>query len=67
MKLFAPVLILIAGLFLLFGGDAVASSEENIANSVGSLIQNKWFAIALVFAGGLWLWSTTGHFKRITA
>jgi hypothetical protein len=66
-NILAPIAVLVAGIFLLFGGDAVASSEESIANATGSLIQNKWLAAGLLVAGGLWLYSTTGHFKSITA
>jgi hypothetical protein len=67
MKLIAPIGLLILGIFLVVGGSSVANAEENVANSVGGLASNTWFAVALIAAGGLWLYMTTGHFKRITA
>jgi hypothetical protein len=66
-KIFGPILLLGLGIFLIIGGDAVANSEENVANAVGGLASNTFFAIALIAAGGLWLYMTTGHFKRISA
>ncbi len=67
MKLFGPIILVVIGIFLLIGGDAVASSEENVSSAVGSLVANKFFAFAVLAAGGFWLWSETGHFKRIAA
>jgi hypothetical protein len=67
MKIFGPIILVVIGIFLLIGGDAVASSEENVSNAVGSLMSNKFFAVAVLAAGGFWLYSTTGHFKRIAA
>lgn len=66
MRSIGPIAILGVGIFLLVGGQSVASAEESAANSVGTLASNTWFAAALIFAGALWLWSTTGHFKRIS-
>lgn len=64
-KLFAPIALVALGAFLLIGGSAVANSEENVANAIGNLAANKFFAVAILAAGGLWLYSTTGHFKQL--
>lgn len=62
-----PIAVLAVGVILLFGGSALESAEEGVANSVGSILGNTWFALALLIAGGIWLYSTTGHFKHLTA
>lgn len=66
MRNIGPIAVLGVGIFLLVGGSSVANAEESAANSVGNLASNTWFAVALLAAGGLWLWATTGHFKRVT-
>lgn len=67
MKILAPIGILIVGIFLLIGGSSLADSEENVSSAIGNLLSNTFFAVALIAAGGLWLYSSTGHFKRISA
>jgi hypothetical protein len=66
-NLLVPIGVLAVGLLLLFGGSALENAEEGIANSFGSILGNTWFAVGLLIVGGIWLYSTTGHFKRITA
>lgn len=67
MRSLGPIAFLGAGIFFLIGGSSVASAEENAAQSIGNLASNTWFAVALIVVGGIWLWSTTGHFKRLSA
>lgn len=58
--------LLAIGIFALFAGDQIASTEEGIANSVGNLLSNTWVAIGLITAGSIWLASDLGLLKRIS-
>lgn len=64
MILAAPILVLIAGVVLLFAGSAFASAEEGIAASIGKFAQNKWIAVGLIVAGGLWFAHEEGYLTR---
>jgi len=63
MKNLTPIVFLGVGLILLFAGSSLA----NVGESVDRLIASRWTAIALIAVGAIWLYMTTGHFKRITA
>jgi len=63
MKSLAPWMLIVAGVIFLFAGSSLA----NIGESIDNLIASKWTATALIVAGGIWLYVTTGHFRRITA
>ena len=54
------------GLFALFAGDQIASTEEGIANSVGNLLSNTWVAIGLILAGVLLFANETGLLQKVT-
>jgi hypothetical protein len=60
----APFILIVIGVLMLFAGSAVASAEEGAANSIGNFLQNKWVAIGLIAAGGLWVASEEGVFSK---
>jgi hypothetical protein len=53
MGLIGPLALVAIGLFALFAGDQIASTEEGVANSVGNLFSNTWVAVGLIIAGAL--------------
>jgi hypothetical protein len=59
-----PVALVALGLFALFAGDSIASTEEGIANSIGNLISNTWVAVGLILAGILLFASNEGYLSR---
>ena len=58
-----PILILLAGIVMLFAGSQLANSEEQIANGIGKFLGSKWVAAGLILAGGLWFASEEGLLK----
>lgn len=63
MRGFGPLIVIGLGLVILFVGDKIA----NVGASVDNLISSKWTGWALLLGGGFWLYSSTGHFRRITS
>lgn len=61
-----PIGIVLLGILMLFSGSAVASAEEGVSTSIGNLLQNKWVAVGLILAGGLWFAHDEGLLKRLT-
>lgn len=58
-----PIIIALAGIFLLFAGSRIADSEERIATAIGNLVASKWIAGGLILIGGLWFASEEGLLK----
>lgn len=61
----APILIVVAGIALLFAGSALANAEESAATGVGNFLSSKWVAIGLIAAGALWFASEEGYLSKV--
>jgi hypothetical protein len=63
--LIGPIALMAIGLFAIFAGSSIASTEESIANSIGNLLSNKWVAIGLIVTGGFILAHNEGYLSKV--
>jgi hypothetical protein len=60
----APILLVVVGVLILFGGSTAASAEESAANVIGRILQSKWLAVGLIAAGALLFANEEGYLSR---
>lgn len=60
----APIVLVVAGIMMLFAGSALANAEQGVASSAGNFLQNKWVAAGMIIAGALWFGYEEGYFPK---